>query len=155
MGDDASKGTEVLSRLKSRAESAFQPSILPCFHHHHPLSARTRWNPRAFERLANTPHREKASVAVRTGVCASVCVCVYVRMYVCIQLYRRCKDSPVIFASLSSSYFYFRSSICLPREDNANLLFGRSAFCVYTYKGTKMDSSAISLVVNVFIYIFS
>lgn len=80
VGDDASKGTEVLSRLKSRTESAFQPSILPCFHHH-PLSARTRWNPRAFERLANTPHREKASVAVRTGgVC--ICVCTYVRMYV-------------------------------------------------------------------------
>lgn len=47
-GSDVSKKTEVLSRLESRAESAFQPSILPflspSFHR-----ARTRWNPRAFE----------------------------------------------------------------------------------------------------------
>lgn len=116
MGDDASKGTEVLSRLKSRTESAFQPSILPCFHHH-PLSARTRWNPRAFERLANTPHREKASVAVRTGVCASVYVC----MYVCIQLYRRCKDSPgnlrvsvVLILLLSFQYLPSERGQCEP-----------------------------------------
>lgn len=61
--------------------------------------------------------------------CSHGDVCICVRMHV--YNYRRCKDSPVIFASLSSSYFCFRSSICLAREGNANLLFGRSAFYVY------------------------
>jgi hypothetical protein len=79
-----------------------------------------------------------------------VCVCIRVRMYV--YNYRRCKDSPVIFASPSSSYFCFRSSICLAREGKANLLFGRSAFCIYilVYRGrTKIGLSAIGLVVKI------
>ena len=123
-GECGSKGLRCFPG--SRVARNLHFSLLS-FRFHHPLSVRTRWNLRAFERLANIPHREKASVASHGGgVC--ICVCMYVCMYVCIQLYMRCKDSPVIFTFLSSSYFYFRSSICLAREGNANLLFGKSAY---------------------------
>lgn len=61
----------------SRVARNLHFNLLSFRFHHYPPLARTRWNPRAFERLANTPHREKASVAVRTEVCASVYVCMY------------------------------------------------------------------------------
>lgn len=68
---------EVLSRLKSRAKSAFQPSIRPF---PPPPPRRPAWNRRAFERLANTLCCEKASVVVHTRTSVRMCVCVYICM---------------------------------------------------------------------------
>lgn len=108
----------------SRVARNLHFNLLSFRFHHYPPPSTDSLEPKSFR----TARKHSASrESFRSCSYGGVCICV--RMYV--YNYRRCKDSPVIFASLSSSYFCFRSSICLAREGNANLLFGRSAYYVY------------------------